>query len=117
MKNPLTAPHTVFQVELSAFRVASQYGAIQSRNLRNSSVIAAHAFLPVSVWVKNHARAATTARMAVTIRMYGFAFETTLKAACAFFALSTAFFMDLRPVTHFRMLPACLIASIACVAL
>ena len=80
-------------------------------------MIAAHAFLPVSVCVKNQVRAATTARMAVTMRMYGLAFETTLKAACAFFALSTAFSMDLRLVTHFRTLPACLIASIVVVAL
>ena len=80
-------------------------------------MIAAHAFWPVSVCVKNQVRAATTARIAVAMRMYGFALATTLKAACAAFAALTAFSMDLRLVTHFRMLSAFLIASIVCVAL
>ena len=87
----------------------------------NASVIAAHARFPVSVCVKNQTSPATRAAIAVTTSMIGFAFMTTLKAACAAFAAFTAPFIASSEVTHFMMLPAALMAVIvfvaACIAL
>ena len=45
---------------------------------------------PVSVWVKNHASAATNAPMAVTTIMIGFAFMATFNAHCATSAAAAA---------------------------
>ena len=51
--------------------------------------------LPVSVWVKNHVSAATTAPMATTSMPIGFASKAALNASCtAVAALVTALHAD-----------------------
>ena len=75
--------HTAENTADTPLHNACQAGPIHSIKLRKACVIAAHAFLPASVCVKNHTKAPIKAVIAVITRPIGLAFIATLRAFCA----------------------------------
>ena len=87
---PLIADHRLARNSPSPFHIALAPSTSAAHVSDSHEVNAAHALRPASVWVKNHASAATTAATATAIAPMGLAAMTALNAPCTAVAIFVA---------------------------
>ena len=88
--NAVIAFHVSVRNWLIAFQAVCHASCTFCQMEASQSMNCCHSCRPVSVWVKNHAKAATNALIAVTTSMTGLAFMAALSSHCLAAATSVA---------------------------